>query len=542
MKKLLLLCFFLSLVLASQYSKAQGLENFANYGETTNVYHDSTFLGQDGSTWQYFQCRGDSNGFISAPTPTMGKGRTPTAEITSGSISGGCGVISFQYKQAFSTGVSLDVLINGSVITTVTTSGELGVIKNSGDITVNSPGTFIIGFKQSSLTSGQVGVDNVTWTAYSGGAIPEPTDYPASFTATSGAYKVILTWTDAAGTQPPRAYLIKASNANSIVSPVDGTPVVDDPDLSDGNAAVNVLQGVQTYTFTGLPKNVPYYFEIFPYTNSGSSIDYKTSDPIPQATATTPDLSPILTQNWDGDGTFGDWITYSVTGVDQVWVIDTNPLHAFSLPNCAKMSGYLVSSFANEDWLISPAMEFEHSTNEILNFMSSYSFTGNPIEVKYSMDYDGTSDPNTATWTALAPTLSPGGFLYTPSGDVDLSAASGTNVRVAFKYTSTASASSTWEIDDVVISGIRPVGISEKPVNEFRIYPNPSDGMVNLKFNNTERKQVEIYSILGNSVYSVTANRASAQIDLSGLEKGIYFIKISDQNGSNPITKKLILQ
>ena len=36
----------------------------------------------------------------------------------------------------------------------------------------------------------------------------------------------------------------------------------------------------------------------------------------------------------------------------------------------------------------------------------------------------------------------------------------------------------------------------------FSIYPNPSQGMVNLKFNNTQKKQIDVFSILGNSVYS----------------------------------------
>ena len=51
MKKLLLLSISFSLVLFVQYAKSQGLENFNNYPETQNAYHDGTFTGQDGSTW-----------------------------------------------------------------------------------------------------------------------------------------------------------------------------------------------------------------------------------------------------------------------------------------------------------------------------------------------------------------------------------------------------------------------------------------------------------------------------------------------------------
>ncbi len=538
MKKALLLSLFLSMILVSQNSKAQGMENFANYGETSNIYNDSTFLGQDGSTWHYYQCRGDS--VIEAPTPTMGKARTPISEITSGPIAGGCGVLSFQYKQVFATDVSLDVYVNGLLVKTVTTFGEQGAIKNSGSITVNASGSFVIGLKQTNnTTSGQVAVDNITWTGFSGGPLPEPTDYPTVFTATPGGYKVKLTWTDAAGTQAPTAYLIKASIADNITSPVDGIPEADAPAFVSGKAAMNVLQGVHTYTFTGLPVNVPYFFKIFPYTNSGALINFKTDGTVPSATATTPNLSVISQTNFD-DFTFGGWTAFSVTG-DLVWVVDS--VYGYSPLGCAKMTGYFSGvDYENEDWLISPALDFDHSTNEVLSFMNAYKYTGNPIEVKISTDYVAASNPNTATWTNLTAILSAGNFVYISSGDIDVSAATGANVRIGFKFTSTATASSTWELDDILVTGIRPVGLPEKTIDELSIFPNPSKGIVNLKFNNTGGKQIEVYSILGNSVYNGTTTHGSAQIDLSDLNKGIYFVKISDQNGSNQITKKLILQ
>ena len=63
MKKALII---LSLFLASTMLFAQGTETFANFPETGNSYQDGTFLGQDGSTWTYWQCRGDQT---IIPTP-----------------------------------------------------------------------------------------------------------------------------------------------------------------------------------------------------------------------------------------------------------------------------------------------------------------------------------------------------------------------------------------------------------------------------------------------------------------------------------------
>jgi hypothetical protein len=536
MKKVILLCMFFVLLLASQFARAQGLENFNNYGETSNVYHDSTFVGQDGSTWHYYQCRGDSA--IVAPTPTLGKARTPVAEITSGTINGGCGILSFQYKQVFSTGVSLDVFVNGLLVKTVTSSGQQGVVLESGDITVNQSGGFVLDLKQTSTNSGQVAIDNIQWTASSGGPLPEPSDYPTLFAAAAGPYKVTLSWTDAAGTQPPTAYLVKASISSTITDPVDGVPVADDPDLSDGVATVNVLQGGQGYLFTGLPINTQYFFKVYPYTNTGANINFKTDGTVPSANATTPNLTIINSAYFD-DFSFDNWTPYSVTG-DQVWVIDS--IHGFSPQACAKISGYAGGNFENEDWLISPKLDFTHSTNQMFSFMSAYNYTGNLIEVKISTDFNGDSDPNTATWTNLTATLSPGGWAYTASGDIDVSAFTGNNVYIAFKYTSTASASTTWELDNLLVTGVAPAAVHETGRNEFNIYPNPTQGMIRLEFNKPAERQIEILSVVGNTVLSKTTDRSSAQFDLSNLPKGIYLVRISDDNGSNPAIKKVILK
>ncbi len=277
-----------SLFLAAILVFAQGTEDFTNYPETGNSYQDGTFIGQDGSLWTYWQCRGDI--VINPPTPCLGKDRTPTSEVISGTLSNGCGTLSFDYMQGFSTDVELDVFVNSLLITTVTTSGQQGVILNSGPITVNSPGDFTLNFKQHDNGSGQVAIDNVTWTEFGGGPLPEPTNYPTDFTGIPEPFKITLTWTDAVGAQLPTAYLIKASDQDNITLPVDGVPEADDPDLSDGTAAMNVMQGFQTYTFFNLLSNQNYYFKIFPYTNTGTNIDFKTDGTPPAVTSTTPNI------------------------------------------------------------------------------------------------------------------------------------------------------------------------------------------------------------------------------------------------------------
>jgi len=538
MKKTLLLSLFIFLIFFAQNARSQGLENFNNYPETSNAYHNGTFTGQDGSTWTYNQCRGDS--VIIAPTPTMGKGRTPTAEIYSGTIHGGCGTLSFEYKQVFSTNVALDVFVNGILITTVTSTSEEGVVKNSGNLAVNTAGDFVFDFKQNSSSAGQCAIDNITWTG-NNTVLPEPTNYPTNFTATPGYFKVTINWTDATGGQPPTSYLVLGSTSNNIVAPVDGTPVADDPNLADGTAALNILQGVHTCMFTGLASSTPYYFAIYPYTNSGTLVNYKTDGTAPAANATTPNGVIIFHRDFN-DRSLNPMTAQNIQGPNQQWVIDT--IHGTSSSACAKMSGYLGgSNYVNEDWLITPAMNFNLYTNEVLSFMNAYSYTGNPLVAKISNNYDGTSDPNTATWTDLTATWSSGGYAWTASGDVNVSGTNGTAVYIAFKYTSDATNASTWELDDILVIGTPLVGIGEKATSpDFTISPNPSHGLVNISFNSTGTKEIRVMNVTGNKVYEETNDLTIQTIDLTNLSAGIYFMQVTDILTSKTSVKKLIVR
>jgi len=113
---------------------------------------------------------------------------------------------------------------------------------------------------------------------------PEPTNHVTAFAAgTITTSSIALTWTDATGAQLPNTYLIKASSssAGAIQDPIDGIP--------EANSALvqNVAQGTGTVTFSGLSSGTVYFFKIYPYTNTGISVNYKTNGTVPQVSAST---------------------------------------------------------------------------------------------------------------------------------------------------------------------------------------------------------------------------------------------------------------
>lgn len=286
-----------------------------------------------------------------------------------------------------------------------------------------------------------------------GGPSPEPSNYPTAFMADAHSLSITLTWTDATGAQLPDGYLIKASEQNNITSPVDGTPVPDDTDLSDGEGALNVSYGVETAVFHKLNSETEYFFKIYSYTNAGPNIDYKTDGTPPSAQATT--AFAINTNDFE-DGDFETWTTYNVAS-DKDWqVVDYGG--AYNTTWFAQMNGYNEDVPSN-DWLISPAMDLNSYNNEMILFLTQWKYgnTDTELKLKYSTDYTG-GDPTAASWTELSFTKPATEDTWESSGDVDLSSISGDNVYVAFQYLSSGNPR-RWGVDEIEITGDPITGV-----------------------------------------------------------------------------------
>ncbi len=152
----------------------------------------------------------------------------------------------------------------------------------------------------------------------------------------------------------------------------------------------------------------------------------------------------------------GAFTSFSVQGTE-VWGQYTTP----GAVTCAKISGYVsaTQSDTNQDWLISPPLDFSQYSSTKFNFQSAMKFgtTGDgSLKTYYSTNYSGTGDPTVATWTEITGAALPAGadWNFVGSGDLDLSFVHATNVYVAFKYTCGSVNVPTWEIADVIVKGV----------------------------------------------------------------------------------------
>jgi hypothetical protein len=73
--------------------------------------------------------------------------------------------------------------------------------------------------------------------------------------------------------------------------------------------------------------------------------------------------------------------------------------------------------------------------------------------------------------------------------------------------------------------------------NPIKLYPNPATDQITLITEDQNINTIEIFNNLGQKV--LTPNMLNNSIDISNLTKGIYFMKLSFQNGET-ISKKFI--
>ncbi|MCK9448334.1 MAG: choice-of-anchor J domain-containing protein [Bacteroidales bacterium] len=365
---------------------------------------------------------------------------------------------------------------------------------------------------------------------------PEPTNYPTNFVAEVKGIGVRMEWEEATGEQLPDAYLIygvQDQSANISETPEDGVPIANNTDISLGYIAWNVPYGIESHQFNKLDSHLSLLFHIYPYTNSGESIDYKTDGTPPSARITTNAYSLLMQETFDES--LGLMSQYNVLG-EQVW-----EHYNFNNEDFARMTGFSAGAHANEDWLISPAIEWSSLVDTLLlNFRSARNYDGDPLALLVSQDYNGASDPNLYTWTDIThkANWSLGSFAWAASGEVELIVNAAPPLYFAFKYTSNDIEASTWQVDDVSVYGIYKVGLQENQPTTAIVYPNPSDGHIQIELK--QSALISIYEKTGRQITAISCEMGMQQLDLKHLFKGLYIIQIHYTDGKTALSKFVI--
>ena len=89
-----------------------------------------------------------------------------------------------------------------------------------------------------------------------------------------------------------------------------------------------------------------------------------------------------------------------------------------------------------------------------------------------------------------------------------------------------------------------PLSVKDNDFANFSVYPNPSNGNVNITLSSKEDVQISLFDIRGRQVYgklhdnnSVTFNKT---VDFSAVAAGVYLLNV--ESGAKKATKKLVIQ
>ena len=78
------------------------------------------------------------------------------------------------------------------------------------------------------------------------------------------------------------------------------------------------------------------------------------------------------------------------------------------------------------------------------------------------------------------------------------------------------------------------LSVENSTVEKLSLFPNPSDGIITLK--SDKNYKLEIYTVDGKIILNDFGN----QIDISGIQNGTYFLKITEENTNNSASFKIL--
>ncbi len=94
-------------------------------------------------------------------------------------------------------------------------------------------------------------------------------------------------------------------------------------------------------------------------------------------------------------------------------------------------------------------------------------------------------------------------------------------------------------LDSLICSGTQTTGGNDILANDIHLYPNPSNGILNIELPIADHAVLKLYDALGSKVYSRILEEGTNRVDLENLSNGAYLAEIVTENAK--YNRKLIL-
>jgi hypothetical protein len=273
-----------------------------------------------------------------------------------------------------------------------------------------------------------------------------------------------------------------------------------------------------------------------------ASLDFAGSgDEIPTDNTIVPDLTitdigavdlstTIYTNSFETNADFvNNLAIYSTNGG---WSYATNPGQFHSGAQGLQFN----PAAADIGWINTYCMDV--TANDIYKVKYWTKLSANNASTGVSIMYSNVS--NTATDMSAGTEIKP--FVASTNvwkADSTLFTATATET-VYFGFKCTVASAPTMFIDDISIQKVGTVGIKENAAasEAISVFPNPSNGTFTIRAieNNSS---VEVFSIIGENVYSSSLAKGNNNVELSNLAAGTYIVKV--KAGNETITKRIVI-
>jgi hypothetical protein len=98
----------------------------------------------------------------------------------------------------------------------------------------------------------------------------------------------------------------------------------------------------------------------------------------------------------------------------------------------------------------------------------------------------------------------------------------------------------TTKIDDIYVLGDITTSVDEIQTPVLSVYPNPTTGVFTTN-SNSPVSEISVFNILGKEVYHLNSPALHLTIDMTGMEKGIYFVRFRNSETKGWETEKVLL-
>lgn len=113
------------------------------------------------------------------------------------------------------------------------------------------------------------------------------------------------------------------------------------------------------------------------------------------------------------------------------------------------------------------------------------------------------------------------------------------SAAIYFDYNPPIITNSTINTIDGRLVGVQSIG--NQSASFAKIYPNPANNIINIEYNSSnEPTQINLMNINGQLVRQINSVNQGQQIDVSGLNSGIYLLELRKQNGQRQLNKIVI--